>query len=307
VLAKTKSLKCARCETSLDRLLNARDFNQESTREEFSYFKCPSCGCISLHPTPQEMGKYYVNNYRPYQIPETADDLQFALSQIAHRLELITQHKTSGRLLEIGPSFGAFSLGAKNAGFEVSAIEIDPMCANFMNTALQIPTDCTPDTIAAIEGLGIAFDVIAMWHSIEHLPDPWGVLEACASKLAPGGLLVVAAPDPSCLQFRIFQRYWVHLDAPRHLYLIPARTLIGAAADLGLEFISCNTRDLDGRQLNRMGWSVSLNNLLGFRNPRTLFRRICSKLLTMVFYPIEVCANQGACYTIMLRKPDTDR
>ena len=256
---------------------------------------------------PQEMGKYYVNNYPPYQIPKTAGDLQSALSRIASRLEAITQHKTSGRLLEIGPSFGAFSLSAKNYGFDVSAIEIDPTCAKFMTTELQIPTDCTPHTVAAIEGLEAGFDVIVMWHSIEHLPDPWGVLGACASKLAPGGLLVVAAPSPTCLQFRVFQRYWAHLDAPRHLYLIPARTLISAAADLGLELISCYTSDHDGRQLNRMGWSVSLNNLFGFRNPKTLFRRVCGVLLSIAFYPLEVWANRGACYTMILRKPDVNR
>ena len=62
-----------------------------------------------------------------------------------------------------------------------------------------------------------------MWHVIEHLRRPWEVIERAAANLQDGGVLAIATPNPRALQFKLLRRRWAHLDAPRHLFLIPSR------------------------------------------------------------------------------------
>jgi 2-polyprenyl-3-methyl-5-hydroxy-6-metoxy-1,4-benzoquinol methylase len=61
------------------------------------------------------------------------------------------------------------------------------------------------------------FDVITMWHSLEHVPDPKHVLEAARKLLTWDGKLVVAVPNIDSLAFRTFGSHWYGLDLPRHL------------------------------------------------------------------------------------------
>jgi 2-polyprenyl-3-methyl-5-hydroxy-6-metoxy-1,4-benzoquinol methylase len=81
----------------------------------------------------------------------------------------------------------------------------------------NVTTVNTTDIVGTMQARNKAYDVIAIWHGIEHLPDPWAVLRQCAQQLAPHGVLVIATPNPDSIQFGIFRQYWVHLDAPRHV------------------------------------------------------------------------------------------
>ena len=92
--------------------------------------------------------------------------------------------------------------------------------------------DCRSASASPRDG---PFDVVAMWQVIEHLPNPREVLAAAAGSLAPGGVVVIATPNPAAFQFRVFGPRWTHLDAPRHLFLISAPTLSGVGRELGLE------------------------------------------------------------------------
>jgi SAM-dependent methyltransferase len=78
------------------------------------------------------------------------------------------------------------------------------------------------------------YAAIVFWHSLEHLRRPGAALDHAGTLLRPGGLLVVALPDPSSLQARLFGERWLALDPPRHLVHVPAATLLRRLADLGL-------------------------------------------------------------------------
>jgi SAM-dependent methyltransferase len=63
-----------------------------------------------------------------------------------------------------------------------------------------------------------SFDLISMFHVLEHLPDPAAYLRAARRLLAPGGRLVVQTPHLDCWQYRAFGASWTGLDIPRHLH-----------------------------------------------------------------------------------------
>ena len=58
------------------------------------------------------------------------------------------------------------------------------------------------------------------------MPRPWIVLEEAARRLNPGGVLLVAAPNPDAWQARLLKSYWPHHDMPRHLFALPIPWLV---------------------------------------------------------------------------------
>jgi 2-polyprenyl-3-methyl-5-hydroxy-6-metoxy-1,4-benzoquinol methylase len=70
-----------------------------------------------------------------------------------------------------------------------------------------------------------SFDVVTMWHSLEHVHRPLAILREVYRLLVPGGKLIVATPNIAGLPFRLFGRAWFGLDLPRHLTHFTPHTL----------------------------------------------------------------------------------
>ena len=164
----------------------------------------------------------------------------------APKLELIMRHATGGRFVEIGSGSGALSRAAHNAGFKVTAIEMDAACCEYLErvVGVQAIQSDAPDRV--LSDLDPA-NAIAMWHVLEHVPCPCRLVDAAAARLAPGGVLAVATPNPQSLQFRLLRGRWAHVDAPRHLSLIPYAALRARCHDVGLTATWVTTNDPTGR------------------------------------------------------------
>lgn len=78
------------------------------------------------------------------------------------------------------------------------------------------------------------WSAVVFWHSLEHLPDPGQAIDHAARSLDPGGALLVAVPNASSLQARVFGGRWFHLDLPRHLVHLTATALSERLGALGL-------------------------------------------------------------------------
>ena len=289
---------CSYCNTESGLYFRSRDYNRKITVVVFDHYRCPKCGLIFISPIPQNLGDYYPDQY--YYIPETVDFLEANSAPEQYKIEIIQRYVKQGRLLEIGPSMGCFTYLAKRSGFEAEAIEMDARCSKFLNEVAGIPTVNSSDTCGALKTLK-PFDVIAMWHVIEHLPNPWETLDAISEKLNPGGILILAAPNPEAFQFHIMGRYWPHVDAPRHLMLIPAQLLIDKMATLGMRVELVTTTDAGGRGWDIFGWEYFFSNLSTRPRINRILRRIGRRVARLVD-PIERQEGKGSAYTMVFRK-----
>ncbi|MEP0201876.1 MAG: class I SAM-dependent methyltransferase [Halioglobus sp.] len=61
------------------------------------------------------------------------------------------------------------------------------------------------------------FDIIVIWHVLEHMENHEQLLDEVTKHLSDKGILVVAVPNFGSLQQRLFSKHWFHLDLPRHL------------------------------------------------------------------------------------------
>jgi 2-polyprenyl-3-methyl-5-hydroxy-6-metoxy-1,4-benzoquinol methylase len=205
-----------------------------------------------MHPIPEDLVPFYRGGYQP--VPASLSELREIASLERYRLAPILAHKSQGKLLEIGPWIGIFSCNAKDAGFDVTAIEIDSTCVEFLNNCVGIRAVQSANPAETMDSMSERFDVIALWHSLEHLRDPWLVVQSAARCLAPGGILLIAIPNIESFEFALLGRRWRHLDAPRHLFFYPREALISLCAECGLSVLDFNTDDELSRHLSRDAW-----------------------------------------------------
>lgn len=290
--------RCEFCGSSnAQEVYAAVDENHRISNKVFRYAKCPDCKCIYLLDPPADLGRYYKNDY--YEIP-TLEHLQKLAAKDHNKIATVLQYCARGDLLEIGPAFGVFAWQAKSAGFCVNVIEMDTRCCEFIRGKLGINAVQSSDPAGAIQSLP-QHDAIAIWHVLEHLPTASQVLKAAAANLKPQGILAIAMPNPDAWQFKIMGRHWPHLDAPRHLALMPEEWLSTAAAELGLERVFLTYNDSDAKSWNRFGWQRILMNRFSSKwMKRVMF--VAGYALSVLAIPFDRADSRGSAYTIVFRK-----
>jgi SAM-dependent methyltransferase len=123
-----------------------------------------------------------------------------------------------------------------------------------------------------------SFDVVTMWHSLEHVHDPLAVLRAAHRLLVPGGRLLVAAPNIDSLPFRWFGASWYGLDLPRHLTHFSPATLRGIVQRAG--FRVRRLRMLRHSRWLRESASLACMEKANQAWPYWLRRKFASRLIT---------------------------
>ncbi len=287
---------CPQCGSGSHFRFEVGDLNRRLTSQRFRYDECDRCRLVFQRDTPADLAPYYASDY---YLDLSLDAVRRAAHAEHEKIEIVQRHKQAGRLLEIGASRGVFAWLAREAGFAVEVIEMDRRCCAFINNQLGISAVSSEDPAALLETRA-AYDVIALWHVAEHLPDPWPLLDAAAANLAPGGILAVATPNPDSLQFHLLGAAWPHVDAPRHTCLIPAAALAARMRACGLTLIDTVTDDRSARSASRFGWGAWLSR--PFKNPlakRLAYLTGC--VLSLFSLPFESGRRAGA-YTVVFRK-----
>lgn len=292
----SKSNNCPQCGGDSRHRFEVGDLNRRRSARQFRYDECAACGLIFQPAPPLDLGAYYASDY---YLDLTVASVRRAAHAEHDKIDIVGRHKTSGRLLEIGASRGVFALLAKDAGFAVDVIEMDPRCCVFIREQLGIPAVAGDDPAALLQDRA-PYDVIALWHVIEHLRDPWPLLDRAAALLAPNGVLVIGTPNPESLQFRLLGAAWPHVDAPRHTCLIPAPTLAARMRANGLTLIDTVTNDRSARSASRFGWGGWLSRQIKNAFLRRLVY-LCGCALAMLTMPFERGARAAA-YTAVFRK-----
>lgn len=307
-----EQVPCRFCGRPARLRFQTRDWNCQLSEETFRYYRCAACEATFLSPVPGDLDRYYPADY--YGRPASLEELARVAEAERYKLTLVRRFRSGGRLLEIGPSAGAFAHLAAVAGFKVDTIEIDAECCRFLREIVgvrAIQSGMPSHVIPTLE----PYDVISLWHVIEHLPDPWETLSAAAARLRPGGIVVIGAPNPDAFQLRLFGTYWTHIDAPRHLQLLPIQTIVRRARMLGLRPRLQTTTNKGDLGWNAFGWEKSIDNVFKAGGPHHSLpqrRRESWGLgsaigwwLSVLAIPIDRTGKLGSTYTLVLEKPGT--
>jgi SAM-dependent methyltransferase len=213
-------------------------------KEKFEYFQCSSCGCLQIKKVPDNLEKYYPENY--YSFDKASASLKYilwskqlrqgllgnpALTKMLYRIAptlfrdiyskgmLKVKLKKDSRILDVGCGTGKFPYVLALAGFR-NPIGVDPYVTaglSYRNGAI-----IKKEKITETEG---KFDLILFNHSFEHINDQLETLVKVRSLLSDKGLCVLLMPTVSSYAWMHYRENWVQLDAPRHLILHSERSL----------------------------------------------------------------------------------
>jgi SAM-dependent methyltransferase len=168
-----------------------------------------------------------------------------------------------GRVLDVGCGRGVFLARMRERGFAVRGTELSQATARNADPSIPIDVgDLAPGRYAPG-----SFDLISIWHVLEHLREPDTTLRAAREALVPGGHLLLAVPNLDSWQARFGGESWFHLDLPRHLFHFTPATLGGLLRETGFEVLRLTTGQWE---MDPFAWVQTALNRTGLR-PNALY------------------------------------
>ena len=131
---------------------------------------------------------------------------------LQNKLKLINSQSLKGNLLDIGAGTGDFLVVAKNNGWKIKGIEPgEKPKAIAVNKGVSFAND-----LSELENN--SFDIITMWHVLEHVPNLEFQIKELKRLLKPNGTILIAVPNFNSFDANYYGKFWAAFDVPRHLW-----------------------------------------------------------------------------------------
>ncbi len=191
------------------------------SKESFVIVECENCTFKFTNPRPDEsgIGRYYESEEyishsniktgiinRAYHVVRSITTKQ--------KVELINGYAfAKGAVLDYGCGTGIFLGACKKDGWEIRGVEPN---AKAREIASQETSEIIASDLSEIEGE--KFDVITLWHVLEHIHTLNSTVQALISLLQEDGTLIIAVPNADSHDAQQYKENWAAYDVPRHLY-----------------------------------------------------------------------------------------
>ncbi len=134
---------------------------------------------------------------------------------IKNKIALINKEQTKGKLLDVGCGTGDFLFAAKNNGWDITGIEPNEKARTIANVKSN---NSVLDNTELNKLKENSFDVITLWHVLEHLPNLENDIQIFKKLLKPNGTLIIAVPNYKSFDANYYKEFWAAYDVPRHLW-----------------------------------------------------------------------------------------
>lgn len=231
---------CPVCEQGMfDPYLTTRDFSVSG--EEFSIVRCRACGFHFTNPVPaaDEIGRYYKSeNYVSHSSTKRGiiNRLYHVVRKytLKKKVKLVNRLSGGRELLDIGSGTGHFLNQAKLARWSVTGLEPDDDARSLGNREFGLTIQPLEQLHKLNDG---AYDVITLWHVLEHVYDLKRDVSKMISLLNDQGTLVIAVPNMNSFDASVYKEFWAAYDLPIHLYHFVKTDIEHLFAPFGLELV----------------------------------------------------------------------
>ncbi|MBS1651280.1 MAG: class I SAM-dependent methyltransferase [Bacteroidetes bacterium] len=220
---------CPLCKQSqFNSFLTCKDYTV--SHKNFDIVSCQNCSFKYTNPIPppEALGDYYKSEeYISHS--NTNKGIISKLYKVVRnytlkgKMKLVQKHVSRGTILDYGCGTGMFLNVCSRVGWTCFGIEPD-------SGARKIASEMGLKTFLSKENLenecgSQRFDVITLWHVLEHVVDLEKTLAFLKSKLNPNGVLIIAVPNYKSYDAEYYKEYWAAYDVPRHLYHFEPKTI----------------------------------------------------------------------------------
>jgi 2-polyprenyl-3-methyl-5-hydroxy-6-metoxy-1,4-benzoquinol methylase len=198
--------------------LTVKDYSV--SKETFDLYYDETLDMLITHPQPslENLGKYYESeDYISHTDNKRSlfEKLYHFIKSIAlkNKLNLINSlQPQKGRILDIGAGTGEFLSVAKNNGWQTIGVEPS-------DRAKSIAINKGVSFVSATSELeNHSFDIISMWHVLEHVPDLDQQIKELKRLLKPTGTLIIAVPNFKSFDAKHYGKFWAAFDVPIHFW-----------------------------------------------------------------------------------------
>ncbi len=189
--------------------------------ESFAISSCLRCGLKLTNPRPNQesIAKYYESDkYYSHNSDHTITAKLYSLAQtytLWYKARLVTKLQPANKtLLDYGCGTGQFLQHMQQKGWATTGFETSEL-------ALQKATSKSLEVLSSLDTIKETdrkFDVITLWHVLEHIHDLNPTIKKLRKLLTKGGHIVVAVPNPESWDANKYKESWAAYDVPRHLY-----------------------------------------------------------------------------------------
>jgi 2-polyprenyl-3-methyl-5-hydroxy-6-metoxy-1,4-benzoquinol methylase len=305
--------------------LAGNDWLFESTSKSFTLDSCPSCRCLFLNPMPaeDEIAGFYPSQYWWSSTKSKTNRALTKLESIYRRLVLrdhvafitrAAQHQRGLHILDVGCGSGTLLGLLKQRGFQTLGIDFSAEAAKLADTENGVQV--LVGSLNEAQFPAQSFDIVTLFHVLEHVTNPRTVLAEAGRILKPGGSIVLQVPNIDSWQFTALGSKWYGLDIPRHVIDYSKDAMVRLLHDCGFvpERIShFNLRDNAPALVSSIFPSLDpvsravRNRRQGVREtmPAAWLRHLTYLLLVVCAYPftiLESACGRGATVMIEARK-----
>ena len=198
------------------------------TGRKFDILKNPETTILETHPRPtkEELPTYYDSENYTSHNDKSAGIVSFCyriIKSISTRRKIrIGQNSLSKntpqnkpRLLDVGCGTGDFLYSCLKKGWQINGIENNKNAKNNSRTELS---SFIFDDFEFLKSQPERFDIITMWHSLEHIIDLKQTIVDMKKLLTNKGVIVVACPNHKSFDAMFYKESWAAYDLPRHLW-----------------------------------------------------------------------------------------
>ena len=188
-------------------------------------------------PIPDNLEKYYdPNNYISHS--DNGNNLLEKVYQtvkkytLNKKVTLINKYSsTQKKILDIGCGTGEFLINAKNKNWITVGVELN-------DSARKKATDKNLEIYSSLDAINNQkFDVITLWHVLEHLPDLDKQINKIVSLLNENGTLIIAVPNYKSYDAQYYREFWAAYDTPRHLWHFSQNAIKGIFKNKKIELV----------------------------------------------------------------------
>jgi ubiquinone/menaquinone biosynthesis C-methylase UbiE len=309
-LYKLEKVNCYGCGQAKGKAFISGNDDLTGKPGRFKFVKCTSCGLVYQNPRIAIEGikEFYDNEYIAHRKKSDWGVLtrfyNRAMEKHDREKDKIVRKAflpgPNSKILDVGCAVGTFLSFMKNRyACSVSGVDFTDLAAQNTERGIDFSCGLFYETTFAEK----SFDLVTMWHFLEHDYDPMRSLKKAYKVLKPGGYLIMEVPRLDSASFKLFQDRWPGLQAPQHTVLFDKQNFLKFAERTGFELIDYLARGAFPAYFYffagvlfkfKKGKGVNFNNVI--------YSYYAGQLLTKPIFMFEKNLNL-AMQTIICRKP----